>query len=287
MTPERPLVVYDLESTGVNTAVDRVTQIAAIKIWPGEDVTAAVEMLERCIKQGGNMHEDDRIISYTINPQTTVKPFVLELTHLTQEQLNASSTFEEWAGWLHVLFGNAVKDGVDYGTVDLAGFNSNKFDNNLLCEEFKRSGFEYSLEGRNLLDAYSIYAKNEGRTLVDAMKLYCNKDISNVAHNALVDISATLEVFLGQAAKYDDMPADNAGIAEYGKKAGWIDMSGKFIWEGDKVVMGFGKHINTPLETIARTQSGFLNWMLDKDFPADAKKIARQALQGTFPTKDN
>jgi len=287
MTPERPLVVYDLESTGVSPSADRVTQIAAIKIWPGEDVSAAVEMLERCIQQGGNMHEDDRLISYTINPQTTVKPFVLELTHLTQEQLNASCTFEQWASWLHILFGNAVKDGVDYGTVDLAGFNSNKFDNLMLCEEFKRCGYEYSLEGRNLLDAYSIYAKMEGRKLVDAMQLYCGKDISDVAHNALVDISATLQVFLGQEAKYEDMPADNAGIAQFGKQENWIDMAGKFIWEGDVAVMGFGKHVNIPLETIAGTQSGFLGWMLRMDFPEDAKQIARQALKGIFPKKDN
>ena len=287
MTPERPLVVYDLEATGVNTAIDRVTQIAAIKIWPGEDVGAAVEMLERSIQQGGNMHEDDRLISYTINPQTTVKPFVLELTHLTQEELNASCTFEQWAPFLHMLFGNAVKDGEDYGKVDLAGFNSNKFDNLMLCAEFERCGYEYSLDGRNLLDAYSIYAKNEGRRLVDAMQLYCGKDISEVAHNALVDISATLQVFLGQEAKYEDMPADNAGIAEYGKKPNWIDMSGKFLWEGDVAVMGFGKHVNTPLETIARTQAGFLRWMIGKDFPADAETIAKQALQGIFPQKDN
>ena len=122
---------------------------------------------------------------------------------------------------------------------------------------------------------------------MDAMQFYCDKDISDVAHNALVDISATLQVLLGQEAKYDDMPADNAGIAEYGKKEGWIDMAGKFIWEGNVVVMGFGKHINTPLKTVAETQSGFLNWMLGKDFPQDAQEIARQALKGIFPTKDN
>lgn len=286
MTPDRPIVLFDLETTGVNTGVDRVTQIAALKIWPGEDPEAALEMLTRCAASGDKYAEADMLVNQTINPKTIVKPFILEMTHLTQEELNASLPFEEWAPWLHHFFSNSVKNGIDYGGVDLAGFNNNKFDNLMLEAEFKRAGCEFSLEGRNLLDAFAIFAKKEGRSLADAMKFYCDEDIEG-AHNALVDIKATLQVFLAQSKEYEDMPADNAGIADYCKREGWIDTTGKFRWEGDEAVVNFSKdHLNNTIQDTAKYQSGFFNWMLKNDFPSDAQKIARDALAGIFPQKD-
>jgi DNA polymerase-3 subunit epsilon len=278
----RPIVLYDLETTGVDPETDRVTQIAAYKIWPGESIDEAIVTLKGYIDQGVDVQIQDRIICYTINPERIVSDFILELTHLTQDRLNASCTFGQWAGWLQHFFDNAVSpEGVDHGIVDWAGFNITKFDTTMLEAEFRRTPFELKAEGRHMLDSFQVFVKKEPRNLAAATQFYCGEDIEG-AHNALVDIQATLKVMQAQTRQYADMPEDNEGIAAYGKHDDWIDSTGKFRKEGFKVVIAIGKHAGTELSVLAQTQGGYLRWMLDKDFPADAKKIARDALNGVY-----
>jgi DNA polymerase-3 subunit epsilon len=283
MVPDKPIVFFDLETTGVNVETARVTQIAAYKIWPGEDVVQAIQTLQRAVDAGINVHEQDRIVSQTINPECTVDSFVLELTHLTQEQLNSSCTFAQWAPWLQVFFDNAVSpEGQDYGQVDWAGYNITKFDNAILEAEFRRATLSVTVGDRNILDSYQVFAKKEGRTLTDAARFYCDEDIEG-AHNALVDIQATLKVMHAQTTHYEDMPGDNYGICMYGRNEDWLDSTGKFRKQGNDIVISIGKHAGTEIKKLAQTQAGYLKWMICKDFPADAKKIAQNALEGIFP----
>jgi DNA polymerase-3 subunit epsilon len=286
MTPERPLIFYDVETTGLNSAVDRITQLAAIKLWPGDSVEEGLELLNRSVQQGGKFAEPDSLVSQTFNPGMLVEPYLLELTHLTQEELNASASFTAWAPWLYHFFNNSIKDGVDYGHVDLAGYNSNKFDINMIQAEFKRAKKPLDETGRNLLDAAAIFYKKQPRTLEAALKYYCNETTDN-AHNALVDIQSTVKVFLGQQRMYEDMPEDNAGIAKFGKNDNWVDSTGKILWQGKEAIVGFGNKCNgKTLKEIVRTDAGYLQWMLGQDFPADTKQIIGDAVNGIFPIKE-
>jgi DNA polymerase-3 subunit epsilon len=262
---EGPLVVFDLETTGTKAGVDRITQIAAIKYWPD-----------------GHVEE----LCTTINPLMEVKKFILELTHLTQEQLDNSHPFSAWAEYVYYYFTSAVHPtaGVQYPRVDYCGYNSNRFDIPFLQAEFDRVNYTWDTEGSCCIDAYQIFAKMAPRDLGAAYWKYCNKELEG-AHDALVDTKATFEVLMGQIQMYEEMPADVCGISEFCKKEGWVDTLGKFIWEEGRVVLNFSEHQGKSLPHMAQCEPGFLRWMLKKDFSAEAKKIARDALEGVFPVK--
>ncbi|OYT13614.1 MAG: DNA polymerase III subunit epsilon, partial [Bacteroidetes bacterium 4572_114] len=166
----KPIAFFDLETTGVKVASDRIIEVSVIKVMP-----------------------DGSQLVYTkrINPTIPIPLESIEFHGITDEDIKDAPTFAEIANELNQFIGNS----------DLAGYNSNKFDIPLLVEEFMRAGLDFDLKGRRFVDVQNIFHKMEPRTLHAAYAFYCNKDLVN-AHSAEADTLATLEIMKAQLDKY-------------------------------------------------------------------------------------
>ncbi len=243
---ERPLAVFDLETTGINQASDRIVEIAIIKLLPtGER------------KQFYSL----------VNPEMMIPEHAAAIHGITNEKVATEPTFEHLAPKILEFLENC----------DLGGFNSNKFDVPILYEEFARVGIEFDLSERNLVDAQVIFHRMEERTLKAAYQFYCDKSLEN-AHSALADTEATLEVLLAQIEKYPEVPATLPELHEFSRgKSRKLDMAGRFaLNENDVPVFNFGKHRGKAVEIVFQEEPGYYGWMLNADFPADTKNVLKK-----------
>lgn len=270
ITLDRPIVFFDLETTGVNFQNDRIVEIGMIKLMP----------------------DGERIVrTKRFNPGIPIPPESTAIHGISDADVANEPPFETFADNLA-----AWLDGCDLGGYNLIGF-----DIPMLQQEMKRCGVSFSTEGRRIVDAFVIYRRMCPRDLSEAVRFYCGREMEN-AHSAEADILATVDVFAGQMKMYadatpethrfpkgvDTFPTTIAGIHEFCNKKpdDWIDSTGKFRWNGPHAVVGFGVNSGTPLYEIAATKPNFLNWMIRSDFPKDAVAIAKDALNGRFPRKD-
>ncbi|MBN2642598.1 MAG: 3'-5' exonuclease [Victivallales bacterium] len=254
---KRPLVFFDLETTGVNLSIDRIVEISVVKLFPNG---------EREVK------------TRRVNPEMHI-PEGASLVHgIYDADVAEEPTFKSLAKNLLIYLNDC----------DLCGYNILRFDVPMLINEFQRVGLTFPMEGRKLLDAFKIFCQMEPRSLAAAYKFYCGKEIKD-AHSAEADTLATYEVFMGQLDKYDELADDVDSLHEFcnQKDPDWIDGTGKFKWSGSDPVIGFGKNAGMFLRQAAVENPGFLQWMIKMDFPDDAKEIARDALSGKFPKKEN
>lgn len=240
---QRPLVAIDLETTGVSVNTDRILQIAAIRLNPTGDRD---------------------VLNYRLNPTIPIPESASAIHSITDADVADCPTFADIAAELLDFIGDS----------DLAGFNSNNFDIPLLANEFARCGLWLDLSNRQCVDASAIYRRHEPRTLAAAYQFYCGKELTS-AHDAMADITATVEVLQGQIERYGLEP-DVAALAEYGKQPP-IDPAGKIARTDDgRLVLTFGKHAGKPLEQVDRS---YLEWMLDGDFAPTTKQLIRSVLQ--------
>ncbi|UDQ99529.1 exonuclease domain-containing protein [Lentisphaerota bacterium WC36G] len=252
---EKPLIFFDLETTGINIANDRIVEISIVKLLPDGS---------------------QEIKTRKINPEMPIPRGASEVHGIYDEDVKDEPTFKDIAKSLYnYMLG-----------CDVAGYNVLKFDIPLLIKEFERANLSYSVSGVDVVDVFNIFCKKEPRTLTAAYKMYCNKDLED-AHSAEADTLATLEVFAGQLKYYDDLPNSISEIAEFANKRDdkCIDNNGRFKWHGDDAMVAFGKHNGQLLKTVADQNPGFLRWIVNNDFPEDVKKIAKNALIGKFPVK--
>jgi DNA polymerase-3 subunit epsilon len=199
------------------------------------------------------------------------------------EDIKDSPTFKEVARELHRFFEGA----------DLAGFNVLKYDIPLLVEEFLRSGIDFDIEKRNLLDAQKIFHMMEKRNLTAAYKFYCGKILEN-AHSAEADTLATYEVFKAQVAKYEgeeveDLQGNKMGIIENDMKKihalineKMVDLAGRFVFNDQgQECFNFGKLKGKTIEQVLKEEPGYYDWMMKGDFPLDTKrKLTQVKLRG-------
>ncbi len=174
---ERPIIFFDLETTGTNVTHDRIVELSYIKIYPD-----------------GREEKKTR----RINPEMPIPPASTAIHHITDEDVKDEPTFRQIAKSLLSIFEGS----------DIAGYNSNKFDVPVLMEEFGRCGINFDIAGRRFIDVQNIFHKMEQRTLVAAYKFYCGANLED-AHSALADTQATYEVLLGQLAKYPELENDD------------------------------------------------------------------------------
>jgi DNA polymerase-3 subunit epsilon len=239
---KRPLVIFDLETTGMNINRDRIVEISLLKV-----------------------HPDDReeIRTYLVNPGVPIPPEVTEIHGIKDEDVKDKPTFKELANEMN----NFLKD------CDFAGFNSNKFDFPLLVEEFYRAGVEFDIEKRRFIDAQRIYHFKEPRNLKAAYRFYCEKELDN-AHSAEADTLATWAVLKAQLDKYEDIPDDIDGLHRMSGQNNLADLAGRFIYNADgEVLFNFGKHKGKKVKDILRNEPGYYNWMMDGDFSMQTKNI--------------
>ena len=252
---ERPLVFFDIESTGTNPYRDRIVEIAVIKVMPD------------------GSRED---VVRRINPCMPIPAGASAVHGIYDADVADCPTFDVVA---HNLY--KYLDGCD-----LAGYNIVKFDVPMLQEEFKRCGLELSMKERKLIDVFNIFCRLYPRNLSAAYKFFCDGDLED-AHSALADTDATVAVLFGQLAKHPELPREMAGLAEFSaaRDADFVDSEGRLKFSGDEVVINFGKNSGRRLRDLACEDPGFLRWMLRSDFSDEVKNIIKNALAGEFPKR--
>lgn len=239
---KKPIVFFDLETTGVQVATDRIVEIAILKLHPDGK---------------------KEIKTRRVNPEMPIPEEASAIHGITNEDVAEEPTFKAIAKSLAQFIGNS----------DLAGFNSNKFDVPLLVEEFLRVGVDFDLNNRRLVDVQNIFHKMEQRTLVAAYKFYCGKELVD-AHSAKADIEATYEVLEAQVEKYDDLENDVEFLAEFSTRNKSADLMGRIIYNDEGIeVFNFGKHKGEPVSKVLEKEPSYYNWMMNGDFPRYTKKV--------------
>ena len=251
----RPLAVFDLETTGVNVGKDKIVEISVIKINP--DGT-------------------EEVLDQRLNPEMPIPPEVTKIHGISDDDVKDAPTFKAFAPQLLKFLGNA----------DLGGYNSNKFDIPLLAEEFLRADIDFEIKGRRFVDVQNIFHKMEPRTLKAAYKFYCDADLIN-AHSALADTRATYEVLLAQLKRYEGVEYedrdgnistpvvnDMKALHEFSSQNQNADLVGQLIFNKNKQeVFNFGKHKGKCVDEIFSTEPSYYDWMMKSDFPLYTKKI--------------
>jgi DNA polymerase III subunit epsilon len=251
----RPLVFFDLETTGVHVGSDRIVQICLLKIMPDQS---------------------EQVKNYLINPEIPIPAETTAIHGITDEDVKNKPTFRQLAKEIQAFIGNS----------DLAGYNSNKFDVPLLVEEFLRAEVDFDIKNRHLIDVQNIFHKMEQRTLKAAYRFYCSKDLLN-AHDAAADTRATMEVFKAQIERYEDVEyTDPSGkiskpvvnrmeaLAEFSVQHPKADLVGHIGLDSKgKEIFNFGKYKGRLVEDIFTTDTSYYDWMMKGDFPLSTKKV--------------
>ena len=248
-----PLVVFDLETTGVNVCRDRIVEISMLKLLPSGE---------------------KELKTMRINPGRPI-PLETSLIHgIYDSDVADKPTFAEVAKEVAAFI-----EGADFG-----GFNVIKFDLPLLVEELLRCGIELDLKKRKMVDAQKIFHMMEPRTLSAAYKFYCDKDLDN-AHSAEADTLATFAVIEAQVERYEGKVIKDKDGKEYVPvkndinalhKIGtnkMVDLAGRMVYNKEGVpVFNFGKHKNQPVADVLKREPGYYKWMLNNEFPLDTKQ---------------
>ncbi len=248
----RPIAFIDIETTGLNTQLDRIVEISIIKIHPDEK---------------------EELLSSRINPEIPIPIETTKIHGITNADVEGKPTFKEFAMQISQFLEGC----------DLCGFGL-KFDLTVLEREFRRTEINYSLNGKGLVDVKIIYHKLEPRDLSAAYAKYCGKPLQG-AHNSEVDARATIAVLEAQLKSYDVLPRDIRGLHELcnPKDQTWIDHNGKFVWRGKDAIINFGIHRGRTLQDLSKNSPDYLQWIISKDFSAEVKKIAENAINDKFP----
>ena len=247
---EKPLCVFDLETTGLNISKDRIVQIAILKIHPS-----------------GKKEE----LNLLINPEMNISESNSAIHGVTNEMVKDAPSFKEAGNEIIKFIGDS----------DLAGYNSNKFDVPVLAEEFLRVDIDFDLSTKDCVDIQNIFHKMEQRTLVAAYKFYCSKELTN-AHDAMADTIATWEVFEKQLEQYDNLQPNIDFLADFSRNSVHknIDFAGRLaINENNEAIYNFGKHKGKTIKEISISEPGYYGWMLEADFPRYTKKILLQEME--------
>ena len=207
---QRPIAFIDLETTGTNLGTDRIVEIAIVRI--GKD----------------NSRTNKRKL---INPEMPIPAGASDIHGITDEMVKDAPTFRQVANELKQFLENC----------DLAGYNSNRFDIPLLVEEFLRSGLEFEIGSRRLLDVQKIFHLMEQRTLSAAYKFYCNKTLDG-AHSAEIDATATWEVLEAQLVRYPQLGDTVESVIKFIGEEQIVDFARRFVFVNGVEVFNFGKH---------------------------------------------
>ena len=238
----RPICFFDLETTGIDVARDRIVEIAILKVFPN-----------------GNKESK----TWLVNPERPIPEASSKIHGITDDKVANEPTFKELAPVVYQM----IKDS------DLAGFNSDRFDIPLLAEELLRAGVDFDLGNRVTVDIQTIFHKKEERTLSAAYKFYCNESLEN-AHSAAADTHATYEILKAQLDHYDDLENDMRSLSEFTTRKKSVDFAGFIaLNEEGQEVFTFGKHKGVLVEEVLENEPGYYGWIQNADFPLYTKKV--------------
>ena len=259
---QKPLVIFDLETTGLDMVKDRVIQISYIKVFPdGREV------------RGNEL----------VNPEKPIPDLITQLTGISDADVKGKPTFKQLASKLSEVFTGS----------DIAGFNSNYFDIPMLAEEFLRAGVDFDFSKARLIDACTIFKKLERRNLASAYKFYCGRRMEDdfETHRADQDTEATYRVLMGELDYYTEehqralgedptdrvLQNDMQALADFSKTNDNVDFAGRIVWaevNGVRTeVFNFGKHKGLPVADVLRMDPGYYSWILAGDFTYNTKQV--------------
>lgn len=251
---ERPLVFFDLETTGVNIASDRIVELSFYKLYPNgssESKTYRVRPVQMLLGQ----------------EVTMPIPAEASAVHgIYDADVADCPTFRQIAPEVAKVMEDS----------DLAGYNSNHFDIPLLAEEFLRAGVTIDLKDKKMIDAFTIFQKNEPRNLTAAYKFFCDKDLSQ-AHSANADTMATYEVLMAELERYD-IPTTVAELSDYSQGGTrFADFAGRIAYDSEGVeIFNFGKYKGMRVKDVFRRDSGYFGWLINGEFPEYTKAVLKR-----------
>ena len=249
----KPLVVFDLETTGLDIVKDRIIQISYIKVMPD-----------------GSEERKNQFV----NPERVIPEEVVKITGITNEQVKDAPTFKQLAERLSN----------DFEGCDFAGFNSNHFDIPMLAEEFLRAGIDFDFNKSRLIDAQTIFHKMERRNLAAAYKFYTGRKMEDdfQAHLADQDTEATYLVLKGQLDKYapgmqeeEDrvLHNDMDELAAFSKTNDNVDFAGRIVMKDNAEYFNFGKYKGRKVADVLRMDPGYYSWVISSDFTYNTKQV--------------
>ncbi len=251
---KRSIAFFDLETTGINVATDRIIEISIVKVSP---------------------KGDEEWYTRRVNPEMPISPSASEVHGIKDEDVKDEPTFSDIARDLAIFLEGC----------DLAGYNAIKFDIPVLAEEFLRAEVDFDLRKRKYVDVQVIFHKMEQRTLSAAYKFYCDKSLEN-AHSAEADTAATYEILKAQLDRYDNLVNDIEKLSEFSSYNKHADLAGRIVFnkEGEEI-FNFGKHKGKLVETVLKEEPGYFAWMMKGDFPLYTKKILTEIRLRSFNQK--
>ncbi len=251
---KRPVAFFDLETTGVDPAKDRIVEIAIVKLKPD----GSKETYER-----------------RINPERPIPPETTAIHGISDEDVKDCPTFKQVAHEIN----NFIKN------CDLGGYNSNKFDIPCLAEELLRAGIPVDFKSRRLVDVQQVFYKMEPRTLSAAYKFYCNQDLEN-AHEAMADVNATIAILEAQLDKYEgQIENDVNALHKFTGGDDYVDYARRIIMKDGVPVFNFGKHKGVPVATVFKKEPQYYDWMMQSDFALHTKQCISEILNQTLLKK--
>ncbi|MFN5253946.1 MAG: exonuclease domain-containing protein [Chitinophagaceae bacterium] len=248
-----PICFLDLETTGINVSLDKIVEIAIIKIMPD-----GTKQIKRKL----------------VNPEMPIPAAASEVHGISDEMVKDAPTFKQIA--------NEIKQFIE--GADLAGYNSNRFDIPMLNEEFLRAGIQIDMLSRKLLDVQKVFHMMEQRTLSAAYKFYCDKNLED-AHTAEADAMATFEVLEAQVVKYPQIGNTVESIVKFTGEDQIIDFARRFIYENGVAVFNLGKHKGKPVTQVLKEEPQYYDWMMKGDFALHTKQKLTEILNKSILNK--
>ncbi|MCF8247957.1 MAG: 3'-5' exonuclease [Saprospiraceae bacterium] len=260
---KKDLCFFDLESTGLNVIRDRILQIGIIKYFKDGREPAELEML--------------------INPGMPIGAEAMSVHGITPKDVANKPVFEQVAQQIFDFIGDA----------DLAGYNISRFDVPMLMEEFARAGLDFDVDKRRLVDVQRIFYKMEPRNLKAALRFYCGKEMED-AHDAMADVRATVDVFVGQLGRYEGVDHldddgnitptpivnDMQALHDFTQDTNNIDVTNRLKYnEHGEIVFNFGKYTGVPVLKVFDMEPNYGQWILSKDFGVQVKSIIRKMMK--------
>jgi DNA polymerase-3 subunit epsilon len=246
LTLKRPIIFFDLETTGTDNAKDRIVELALVKISPDGK-------RDKYIKR--------------LNPGIPIPPEVTLIHGISDEDVKNCQTFKQIAHTLYEWMRGC----------DLGGYNSSKFDLPVLAEEFLRAGINVDFTERHMVDVQQIFFKMEARTLSAAYSFYCQKELEN-AHSAEADINATIDVLEAQLDRYPDIGKDVAALHQFTHTDEYVDYARRIIMKDGHPVFNFGKYKGRKVEDVFNSEPQYYDWMMQADFALHTKQKISEIL---------
>ncbi len=264
----RPIVFFDLETTGLNILSDRIVEFSYIKVFPDGS------------EQSGTMR---------LNPEIPIPAEATAIHHITDADVAQCPTLSQVARKIVGIFADS----------DVAGYNSNHFDVPMLAEQLALVGYNFDIRSHKYIDVQAVFHKMEQRTLSAAYRFYCDKDLEN-AHSANADTRATYEVLKAQLDRYPTLKNNVDFLSDFTSKSNKIDLAGRIVRdEQGRERFSFGKHKDQLVEDVFRQEPSYYSWMMNGQFSSDTKQVITeiynrifnhfsiQDLTSKYPSKSN